>query len=87
MPILKTQITINAAPQTVWSSLDNLPAYPGWNRLVPDLTGIDPAAMTAIRAALTKADIPAYDAFSPELMDLIAWHCVTLHRHHEGALA
>jgi S-(hydroxymethyl)glutathione synthase len=36
---LKTEITINASPQTVWSIMDNLNAYPEWNQLVPELQG------------------------------------------------
>ncbi len=40
MPTLKTSIEMNAALQTVWSILDNLPAYPEWNALVPDMTGL-----------------------------------------------
>lgn len=41
-------------------------------------TGTDPARMGAIRARLTELGIPAHDAFSPELMDMIAWHRVKL---------
>ena len=42
-------------------------------------TGTIPATtMVSVRNALSKAEIPAYDAFSPELMDIIAWHRVKL---------
>ena len=34
--------------------------------------------MEAIRAELTASDIPSYDAFSPEIMDIIAYHRVKL---------
>jgi S-(hydroxymethyl)glutathione synthase len=43
-------------------------------------TGIEPARMAAIRAQLAALGIPAYDAFSPELMDVIAWHKVKIAR-------
>ncbi|MGH1423862.1 MAG: SRPBCC family protein [Pseudooceanicola sp.] len=39
MPVLETEITINAAPQTVWGIMDNLDRYPEWCKLVPDLQG------------------------------------------------
>ncbi|NSY39357.1 SRPBCC family protein [Leisingera sp. ANG59] len=41
-------------------------------------TGTEPARMGAIRAQLSDAGIPSYDAFSPEIMDMIAWHKVKL---------
>ncbi len=37
-------------------------------------TGTDPARMAAIRRRLQSAGIPAHDVFSPEIMDIIAWH-------------
>ena len=37
-------------------------------------SGTSPSLMEAIRAGLASLSIPAYDAFSPEIMDLIAWH-------------
>ena len=37
-------------------------------------SGTSPSLMEAIRARLRSLGIPAYDAFSPEIMDLIAWH-------------
>lgn len=43
-------------------------------------TGTDPARMAGIRARLGELGIPVYDAFSPELMDLIAWHRVKVAR-------
>ncbi|RCK21763.1 hypothetical protein TH1_18570 [Thalassospira lucentensis MCCC 1A00383 = DSM 14000] len=41
-------------------------------------TGTEPARMSAIRARLSDLGIPFYDAFSPEIMDIIAWHKVKL---------
>lgn len=41
-------------------------------------TGASPSRMAAIRHRLAALGIPAWDAFSPELMDLIAWHRVKL---------
>lgn len=37
-------------------------------------TGTNPALMQAIRQRLSGLRLPAFDAFSPEIMDLIAWH-------------
>lgn len=42
--------------------------------------GISPTRMVAIRNALAAHGIAACDAFSPEIMDLIAWHRVKLSR-------
>jgi len=41
-------------------------------------TGARTSHMAAVRAKLEKAGLEAYDAFSPELMDIIAWHKVKL---------
>ncbi|TGQ63481.1 MAG: glutathione-dependent formaldehyde-activating protein [Mesorhizobium sp.] len=41
-------------------------------------TGTPATGMASVRAALGHAAISAYDAFSPELMDIIAWHRVKL---------
>ena len=41
-------------------------------------TGTPATHMVSVRETLAKAGIPAYDAFSPELMDIIAWHKVKL---------
>ena len=43
-------------------------------------TGTDPSKMAAVRTKLATLGIPAYDAFSPELMDIIAWHKVKIAR-------
>ncbi len=40
--------------------------------------GASPSEMYAVRRRLKALQIPAYDAFSPELMDLIAWHRVKI---------
>lgn len=37
--VLKTEITIDASPQTVWSVMDDLGRYPDWNPLLPELVG------------------------------------------------
>ena len=44
-------------------------------------TGTPAWRMAAIRSKLESQGIPCYDAFSPELMDIIAWHKVKLCRH------
>lgn len=43
-------------------------------------SGVSPTRMAAVRATLGRAGIAAFDAFSPEIMDLIAWHRVKLSR-------
>lgn len=47
-------------------------------------SGVSPTRMAAIRAALCDQGITACDAFSPEIMDLIAWHRVKLAREAQG---
>ena len=37
-------------------------------------SGINPSLMEAVRRQLNSLGIPAFDAFSPELMDVIAYH-------------
>ncbi|NSL21214.1 SRPBCC family protein [Agrobacterium tumefaciens] len=41
-------------------------------------SGTSPSSMYAIRRQFRELAIPVYDAFSPELMDVIAWHRVKL---------
>lgn len=41
-------------------------------------SGTSPTRMHAVRESLGEAGIPAFDAFSPEIMDVIAWHQVKL---------
>jgi S-(hydroxymethyl)glutathione synthase len=43
-------------------------------------TGTSPSLMSSIRSRLQALGIPAYDAFSPEIMDVIAWHRVKVER-------
>jgi len=59
---------------------DRAPPRPEFAGFVSSLieTGTSPTAMCAVRDGLAKASIPAYDQFSPEIMDLIAWHRVKL---------
>lgn len=45
-------------------------------------TGMPAALMAAVRRRLGEAGIPVYDAFSPEIMDVIAFHRVKLGRNH-----
>ena len=42
--------------------------------------GTKPVLMSAVRERLQAQGLPSHDAFSPELMDLIAWHRVKLAR-------
>lgn len=41
-------------------------------------TGTPATAMASVRGSLAQVGVPAHDAFSPELMDIIAWHKVKL---------
>ncbi|WP_108610617.1 SRPBCC family protein [Aminobacter sp. MSH1] len=70
MPILETEITINALPQTVWSVLDDLEHYPEWNSLVPDLKGITTVGrvVTGTLIQPNTPDIP----LSPTVTRIIA---------------
>ncbi len=43
-------------------------------------TGTNASLMQAVRARLAAVGIPAFDAFSPELMDIIAFHKVKMAR-------
>ena len=43
-------------------------------------SGTSPSKMEAIRDRLKAVGVPTYDAFSPELMDVIAWHKVKVKR-------
>ncbi|MBY0401106.1 GFA family protein, partial [Myxococcota bacterium] len=46
--------------------------------------GASPSRMAAIRRQLAALGIPAWDSFSPELMDLIAWHRLKIARSREA---
>jgi S-(hydroxymethyl)glutathione synthase len=37
-------------------------------------SGLSPTLIAAVRHSLREVGIPAYDTFSPEIMDLVAWH-------------
>ena len=39
-------------------------------------SGLSPTLMYVLREGLRRAGVPAHDSFSPELMDVIAWHRV-----------
>ena len=81
MKTIKTTIRIDASPQTVWSIMDDLQ---GRRRVRP--TGVRRLRELAQRdryqpvvhgddpRPLCGTDDSTYDAFSPEIMDLIAWH-------------
>ena len=43
-------------------------------------TGTNPTRMASVRARLAALGLAAYAAFSPELMDIIAWHKVKIAR-------
>ena len=77
MKTIKTTIRIDASPQAVWSIMDDDPCGgPEFVGLVSSLneTGTSPSFIETIRGRFAELRIPAYDGFSPEIMDLIAWH-------------
>jgi S-(hydroxymethyl)glutathione synthase len=70
MRILETEITIDAAPQTVWSILDDLARYPEWNALVPDLSGTTIVGRT-VTGTLKQPNTPDIP-LSPTLIRIVA---------------
>ena len=60
-------------PELASTAVCDAPEFAGFVSSVIE-TGTSPSLMAAIRNRLTSSNIPAYDAFSPELMDIIAWH-------------
>lgn len=46
-------------------------------------TGMSPTLMGALRAKLHDVGVATYDAFSPEIMDAIAWHKTKIARYPE----
>ena len=59
--------------------------YRGWPEFAGFVSsliegGLPPERTTAVRTRLAELGIDASDAFSPEIMDLIAWHRVKLSR-------
>ena len=80
MKTIKTTIRIDASPQTVWSIKDDLLGRrrvrrTGVRRL-RELSHRDryqPVAHGGDLRSPCGTDDSTYDAFSPEIMDLIAW--------------
>jgi S-(hydroxymethyl)glutathione synthase len=56
------------------------PEFAGFTSSLIEAGG-NPSNMRAIRRRLAELGIPSYDAFSPELMDIIAWHKVKIKKH------
>lgn len=69
MRILETEITIAASAHQVWSVLDDLAAYPEWNKLVPDLEGRTTVGQT-VRGTLVQQNTPDLP-LSPELTRIV----------------
>ncbi|TBW48304.1 glutathione-dependent formaldehyde-activating protein [Marinobacter halodurans] len=64
-------------PELVTDGLVPAPEFAGFvSSLVEN--GMEPAHMVSIRVSLKNRGIPSYDVFSPEIMDMIAWHKVKL---------
>jgi S-(hydroxymethyl)glutathione synthase len=60
-------------PELASDQAGSSPEFAGFVSSVIE-TGTSPSLMSAVRRRLTALQIPAFDAFSPELMDIIAWH-------------
>lgn len=66
-------------PERAGEPIAGLPEFAGFvSSLIEG--GTRSTAMSAIRAELADKNIPAFDAFSPEIMDLIAYHMVKIER-------
>ena len=48
--------------------------------------GVSPTRMAAVRKQLNRAGIPCYDGFSPEIMDIIAWHRNKINAWHQAKI-
>src|SRR5882724_3416617 len=62
-------------PELAATGGGSLPEFAGFVSSVIE-TGTSPTLMSSVRSRLHALGIPAYDAFSPEIMDVIAWHRV-----------
>jgi S-(hydroxymethyl)glutathione synthase len=60
-------------PELATEQVVGRPEFAGFVSSVVE-TGTCAADMEAIRGQLAQSDIPSYDAFSPEIMDIIAYH-------------
>ena len=69
MKILKTEIEIAAAPQTVWSILDDLDRYGEWNALVPRIAGRTTVGRI-LDAAIAYTGQSAID-FRPKILRIV----------------
>jgi S-(hydroxymethyl)glutathione synthase len=54
-----------------------LPEFAGFVSSLVE-SGLSPTVTHAVRTRLAHAGIPTFDQFSPEIMDLVAWHRVKL---------
>jgi S-(hydroxymethyl)glutathione synthase len=66
-------------PELAATSGVSFPEFAGFVSSVIE-TGTNPTVMDTVRSRLHALGIPAYDAFSPEIMDVIAWHRVKIAR-------
>lgn len=64
-------------PELAPEPICGLPEFAGFVSSIIE-TGTSPSLMAAIRNRLAALGLPSFDAFSPELMDIIAWHKVKL---------
>ena len=69
MKTLKTEVTIDALPQTVWSILDDLEKYPEWNSLLPELRGRTTVG-SIVKGRLVQPNMPVIP-LSPTLTRIV----------------
>ncbi len=60
-------------PELADAAIAGAPEFAGFVSSIIE-TGASPSLMQSVRRRLAALGIPAYDAFSSEIMDLIAWH-------------
>jgi S-(hydroxymethyl)glutathione synthase len=66
-------------PELGTTSGASMPEFAGFVSSIIQ-AGTSPSRMAAVRSRLKALGVPAYDAFSPEIMDIIAWHHVKVER-------
>jgi hypothetical protein len=70
MKTVRTEIIINAPPQTVWSILDDLDRYPEWNRVLPTAKGRTTVGQL-LDASVAFPGMPEPQPFAPELLRIV----------------
>jgi S-(hydroxymethyl)glutathione synthase len=66
-------------PELATEAVAPAPEFAGFVSSIIE-TGESPSNLAAVRKRLAALGVPAYDAFSSELMDIIAWHKIKMSR-------